>query len=235
MADITRYGFISHLRADPTTHVRHLRNGKVRHDGAGQAFWFRPLNSSLSEIPVDDREQPLLFHARTLDFQDITVQATVTYRVVDPALAATRLDFSIDPDSGTTPEETLAAVREDVRGTTLRRITAGMTRLEGRQAAEPAVGGGGAAGGLVRLRPGRLSPRWLDHQGETFHGAHAYLLTDVGARLTVCPPGLSVGPDGTDGTAWLDHLRHGTDEGLRAGTRPPVTARPCSWVAASTC
>ena len=48
MADITRFRFISHLRANPTTHVRHLRNGKVAHDGAGQAFWFRALNSSLS-------------------------------------------------------------------------------------------------------------------------------------------------------------------------------------------
>jgi hypothetical protein len=36
---------------------------------------------------------------------------------------------SIDPDSGTTPDEYLAFVREDVGGTTLRRITAAMTGL----------------------------------------------------------------------------------------------------------
>jgi hypothetical protein len=36
---------------------------------------------------------------------------------------------NIDPDSGTTPDEYLAAVREDVGGATLRRITAGMTGL----------------------------------------------------------------------------------------------------------
>jgi hypothetical protein len=36
---------------------------------------------------------------------------------------------SIDPDSGTTPDEYLAAVREDVGGATLRRITAAMTGL----------------------------------------------------------------------------------------------------------
>jgi hypothetical protein len=36
---------------------------------------------------------------------------------------------SIDPDSGTTPAEVLAAVREDVGGATLRRITAGMSGL----------------------------------------------------------------------------------------------------------
>ncbi len=36
---------------------------------------------------------------------------------------------NIDPDSGTTPDEYLAAVREDIGGVTLRRITGGMTGL----------------------------------------------------------------------------------------------------------
>jgi hypothetical protein len=39
---------------------------------------------------------------------------------------------SIDPDSGTTPDEYLAAVREDVGGATLRRITDGVTGLQAR-------------------------------------------------------------------------------------------------------
>ena len=51
-------------------------------------------------MPVDDRELPLLFHARTSDFADVTVQATVTYRVARPGPAAARLDFSIDPQRG---------------------------------------------------------------------------------------------------------------------------------------
>lgn len=100
MADITKFLFLRHLRANPTSHVRHLRRGKVAHDGPGQAFWFRPLSAALSEVPIDDREQPLLFHARTLDFQDATVQATITYRLTDPATAATRIDFGIDPRTG---------------------------------------------------------------------------------------------------------------------------------------
>jgi regulator of protease activity HflC (stomatin/prohibitin superfamily) len=100
MADITKTLFLRHLRANPTAHVRHLHKGRLAHDGAGQAFWFRPLTAALSEVPVDDREQPLLFHARTADFQDVTVQATITYRVLDPATTAARIDFGIDPDLG---------------------------------------------------------------------------------------------------------------------------------------
>ncbi|MFY4723682.1 SPFH domain-containing protein [Streptomyces sp. LaBMicrA B280] len=113
MADITRRLGRRHLRGTPTAHIRHHRSGKLVHDGPGLSFWFRSLTATLSEIPVDDRELTMTFHARTADFQDVTVQATVTYRIGDPALAAARLDFSIDPDTGVwrgTPLEQLATL-----------------------------------------------------------------------------------------------------------------------------
>ncbi|WP_330348045.1 SPFH domain-containing protein [Streptomyces sp. NBC_00582] len=100
MADITRRLGLRHLRGAPTAHIRHHRSGTLVHDGPGLSFWFRPLTAALSEVPVDDRELTMTFHARTVDFQDVTVQATVTYRISDPAVAAARLDFSIDPDTG---------------------------------------------------------------------------------------------------------------------------------------
>ncbi|WP_163507408.1 SPFH domain-containing protein [Fodinicola acaciae] len=100
MADIKKLPGLRHLRGTPTLHVRHVRRGRVVREGIGASFWFRPLSAVLSEVPVDDRELPLLFHARTADFQDVTVQATVTFRIVDPAKADGRLDFSIDPDNG---------------------------------------------------------------------------------------------------------------------------------------
>ncbi|MBT2421117.1 SPFH domain-containing protein [Streptomyces sp. ISL-22] len=113
MADITRRLGRRHLRAAPTAHIRHHRAGKLLHDGPGLSFWFRALTAALSEVPVDDRELAMTFHARTSDFQDVAVQATVTYRISDPAVAATRLDFSIDPDTGAwrgTPLEQLGTL-----------------------------------------------------------------------------------------------------------------------------
>ncbi|MEU4493341.1 SPFH domain-containing protein [Streptomyces sp. NPDC023998] len=100
MADITRRFGWRHLRSAPTAHVRHHRRGQLVHDGPGLSFWFRALSAALCEVPVDDRELAMAFHARTSDFQDVTVQATVTYRISDPATAAARLDFSVDPDTG---------------------------------------------------------------------------------------------------------------------------------------
>ena len=113
MADVRSYPLARHLRGTPTLHVRHLRRGSVVHDGTGLSFFFRPLSAVLSEVPVDDRELALLFHARTADFQDLAVQASVTFRVTDPATACARIDFSIDPDTGRwrgTPLEQVAGL-----------------------------------------------------------------------------------------------------------------------------
>jgi SPFH domain / Band 7 family len=100
MAQVTKRLLVSHFRGGPTDHVVHYRNGKITHEGVGQAFWFRPLSAAFSEVPTDDRELPLLFHGRTVEFQDLAVQASVTYRFGDPAKAARRLDFALDPRTG---------------------------------------------------------------------------------------------------------------------------------------
>jgi hypothetical protein len=62
---------------------------------------------------------------------------------------------SIDPDSGTTPDEYLAAVGEDVGGSTLRRITDGMTGLTTRQLDDGStVYSGTVAAGLIAREAG---------------------------------------------------------------------------------
>jgi len=100
MADVTRRLHLRHLRGTHTSWVSHTTGGRTQKQGTGLSFWYRPLTAVLSEVPVDDRELPLLFHARTVDFADVTVQATVTFRLSNPALAAERLDFAIDPQEG---------------------------------------------------------------------------------------------------------------------------------------
>ena len=103
MASIKRYPWISHFLGSPTGYVVHLQKGEVRHQGVGQAFWFRPTNSVLSEIPVDDQELPTLFHAITRDHQDVSVQANVTYRFVDPVSVSSRLDFGLQSAGSAQP------------------------------------------------------------------------------------------------------------------------------------
>lgn len=100
MADITTLPLLRHLRAEPTMHVLHYRGGRLVRDAPGRSFWFRPMNTAVAEVPLDDRELPFLFHVRSADFQEVTVQGAITFRVADPGLLARRVDFTIDLGSG---------------------------------------------------------------------------------------------------------------------------------------
>ncbi|MBD5784974.1 SPFH domain-containing protein [Cellulosimicrobium terreum] len=103
MASIRTYPGARRFLGTPTGHVVHLRRGRVAHEGVGQSFWFRATTSVLSEVPVDDQELPVFFHAITADHQDVTVQAGVTYRFTEPVTVSQRLDFALDARGRTSP------------------------------------------------------------------------------------------------------------------------------------
>jgi regulator of protease activity HflC (stomatin/prohibitin superfamily) len=100
MADISRYPFVRHLRAETSAHVLHYRRGRLKRSGRGLSFWFSPMSASIAEVPVDDREVTIAVTARTADYQDVSVQGVVGYRVIDPEAAAGRIDFTIDSARG---------------------------------------------------------------------------------------------------------------------------------------
>lgn len=100
MPEIKRMLGFRHMRAEPSSFVLHHRAGRLVRKGRGLAFWFWPLSASLSLVPMDDRELPFHFHGRSSQYQEISVQGVVTYRVINPVVVAQRLDFSIDLTTG---------------------------------------------------------------------------------------------------------------------------------------
>jgi len=118
MATITTRPFVRHLSTTPTMHVTHLRRGTLRHAGTGQAFWFRALDAAISEVPLDDRELSVVVSLRTADLQQLSAPVTATYRIVDPELAARRIDFSINLSSGAWAEQPLDAIAAPLHGAT---------------------------------------------------------------------------------------------------------------------
>ena len=96
MAEIRSFLFVRHLRAEPTSHVLVFKRGELARSGRGLACWFLPMSTSIAEVPVDDRAIALTVHARTSDFQDVSVQGVISWRAIDPVQLAGRVDFSID-------------------------------------------------------------------------------------------------------------------------------------------
>ena len=112
MAQIKFLPFFRHVRSDPSRHLMLFRHGRKKRSGRGIAFWFTPLSASLVEVPCDDREVAFLFHARAEDYQDVTVQGSITYHVNEPERLASRVDFTISPLHGRYLERPLERLEE---------------------------------------------------------------------------------------------------------------------------
>lgn len=100
MTNIRRITWAGHLRAEPNEYILHYRKGRLAREGAGLAYWFNPLTAAVAKVPVDDCEATFIHHERSADMQNLVVQATVIYRFSKPALAAKRLNFTIDLHTG---------------------------------------------------------------------------------------------------------------------------------------
>ena len=87
---------IRYLKVPPTTYVRQIRKGTVVREGAGLSFFYFAPNTVMELVPAGSIDLPLLFEEASRDFQDVTVQGELTYRIADPAKIAGLLDFSVD-------------------------------------------------------------------------------------------------------------------------------------------
>jgi regulator of protease activity HflC (stomatin/prohibitin superfamily) len=110
MAQITNFPFISRVRSDASHHLLRYSGGKLRQSGRGLAFWFSPDNSSIAEVPVDDRDMSFFVNGRSADFQTVSVQGAIGWRVTEPERLAERVDFTIDRRKGVTLREPIERI-----------------------------------------------------------------------------------------------------------------------------
>ena len=87
---------IRFMKAPPTAHVIHYRNGRICRQGAGLSFFYHAPTSTVVTVPMESADLPYAFQELTSDFQTVTVQGQLAYRVTDPATLAALLDFSLD-------------------------------------------------------------------------------------------------------------------------------------------
>jgi len=91
------FGF-RYYKAAPTTHVLQYVGGKVRREGAGLSFYYFAPWTTLVAVPVGSTDVPFIFNETTSDFQTVSVQGHLTYRVADARKLAGLLDYSLKPD-----------------------------------------------------------------------------------------------------------------------------------------
>jgi hypothetical protein len=89
---------IRFVKADPTTYLMHVRRGKVIREGPGQSFFYYAPTSSIVAVPVGSEIVPFIFEQVTADFQSVTVQGSLSYRIAEPRKTAAMLNFTLKPD-----------------------------------------------------------------------------------------------------------------------------------------
>jgi hypothetical protein len=84
------------IKTQPNQYVIQFRNGKPRRQGAGLSILYFAPTSTLVTVPTASVNEPFMFAEVTADYQDVTVQGQVIYRVADPQRTASLLNFACD-------------------------------------------------------------------------------------------------------------------------------------------
>lgn len=90
---------IQHIKFDSMTYVLHYKNGNIIREGRGLSFFYFAPNSSIVAIPMGSNDLPFIFNETTNDYQTVSIQGQISYKVGDAKTLADNLDFTVS-DSG---------------------------------------------------------------------------------------------------------------------------------------
>jgi hypothetical protein len=96
---------VKFIKVQPTTYLLQYRGGKIVREGTGQSFFYYSPTTSLVAVPVASTDTPFIFQETTGDFQSVTIQGQVTYRVSEPKRLAALLNYTLARDGETYDSE----------------------------------------------------------------------------------------------------------------------------------
>jgi hypothetical protein len=85
------------IKVPPTAYLLQYQNGRLVREGLGLAFFYYAPTTSLVAVPTGSTEVPFIFEETTSDFQMVTIQGQITYRVREPKKLAALMNFMLAP------------------------------------------------------------------------------------------------------------------------------------------
>lgn len=85
-----------YIRFLPSEYVLRYKRGRLYREGAGLSFFCAERNTAVCSIPVSNIDSDFIFSEMTRDFQTVTVQGQLTFRIVDYKAAAAAVDFTVN-------------------------------------------------------------------------------------------------------------------------------------------
>jgi hypothetical protein len=88
---------ITYFKSEPTEYILAYSNGTIFRQGSGRAFWYWRPSTSIALVPISAIDALFVLNEATGNFQAVTLQGQITYRIIEPQTIAQLLDFTIDP------------------------------------------------------------------------------------------------------------------------------------------
>jgi len=87
---------IRFIKFQPSEYALKYKNGKVVKEGAGISFFYYAPTTSIVVVPAASGDCPFMFEELTSDYQTVSIQGQVTYRIVDRKNITSLLNFTVD-------------------------------------------------------------------------------------------------------------------------------------------
>ncbi|SFW15775.1 Regulator of protease activity HflC, stomatin/prohibitin superfamily [Ruminococcus sp. YE71] len=139
-----------YVKFTPNLYVLRYTKGKLTAEGKGLSFFYLDRMTSAQAVPVSNIDADLIFEETTADFQKVTVQGQLTYRLTDYKKAASAVDFTINLRTKQFEGNPVAKLSKriiNIAEVAVRSMVGGMTLTDALAAGEDF-----AAGVLERLR-----------------------------------------------------------------------------------
>jgi SPFH domain / Band 7 family len=85
-----------YLKSPPTRFVTLFRNGRAIKQGNGASFFYFAPAASIVSVELGSVDVPFVFEETSADFQDVTIQGQLTYRIVDPQKLIALMNYEVD-------------------------------------------------------------------------------------------------------------------------------------------
>ncbi|WP_438350026.1 SPFH domain-containing protein [Paenibacillus sp. FA6] len=82
------------VKFQPSDYVMKVKNGKVVQEGIGISFYYFAPTTSVIVVPVTSIDVPFIFEEITKDYQMVTVQGQLTYRIIDYSKTTQILNYT---------------------------------------------------------------------------------------------------------------------------------------------
>ena len=88
---------IGYFKAQPTEFVQKVAGGRIKREGQALSFYYLKRRTSVVVVPVSSADAAFVFNEQTGNYQAVTIQGQLTYRIIEPRRTVEMLNYVIDP------------------------------------------------------------------------------------------------------------------------------------------